>query len=61
MLVSRASQAHQVPHMGSPHSEPVTRQTKVKAAPTGAAALAVRSARGCFQIRPTALAMAIVE
>ena len=34
------------PIPGRPHSEPVTRQSSVKAAPIGAAALAVTSASG---------------
>ena len=58
MEVRRASQTHQVPHMGLPHSDPVSSAKKVKAAPTGEVALAARSARGCFQIKPTALATA---
>ena len=47
--VSRASQTHQVPHIGLPHSEPVTRQMKVKPAPRGAAAFCAASASGCRQ------------
>ncbi len=54
MLVSRASQTQKVPHIGCPQRAPVTRARKVNAAPIGAAALAVRSATGCFQISPTA-------
>ena len=34
------------PHIGLPHSEPVTRQMKVKAAPSGAAAFCAASASG---------------
>ena len=42
--VSRASHTHQVPHMGLPHSEPVTSVSAVKAAPSGAQHLASMSA-----------------
>ncbi len=55
--VSRASQTHHVPHIGFPHNEPVTRHTRVKHAPTGAAATAEIWAMGCFQINPVALAI----
>lgn len=47
--VRRASQTHHVPHIGLPHSEPVTSAMKVKAMPTGAAARAETSASGCRQ------------
>ena len=53
-----ASHTHQVPHIGLPHKEPVTRANNVKLAPIGAEAFAARSARGCFQMRATALATA---
>ena len=53
--VSRASQTHQVPHIGLPQIEPVASAMAVKTAPTGAAARAATSASGCRQIRPTAL------
>ena len=36
-----------MPHIGRPHSEPVTSARKVNAAPIGAAALAATSASGC--------------
>ena len=49
-LVSRASQTHQVPHIGLPHRLPVARQSAVTAAPTGDNSRAVRSASGCRQI-----------
>ncbi len=38
--VSRGSQAQYVPHIGRPHSEPVTSASKVKEAPMGADAAA---------------------
>ena len=44
--VSRGSHTQNAPHIGLPHSEPVTRHRKVKVAPIGAAALAETSARG---------------
>src|SRR5436309_6903695 len=44
--VSRASHTQYVPHMGRPHSDPVTRHISVNADPIGAAALAATSARG---------------
>src|SRR6266705_1868074 len=39
--VSRASQTHQVPQVGLPHSEPVHSARSVKSAPVGAIALAI--------------------
>src|SRR5712692_10847856 len=39
--VSRASQTHQVPQVGLPHSEPVQRARNVNSAPVGAIALAI--------------------
>lgn len=40
--VRRASQIHQVPHIGLPHAAPLTSATVVQTAPTGAvAAIAV--------------------
>ena len=44
--VSRASHTQYAPHIGRPHSMPVTRQISVKAAPIGIAALAATSASG---------------
>ena len=41
----RASHTHQAPHMGRPQSEPVARASRVKPAPSGAAAWAAASAR----------------
>lgn len=49
--VSRASQTHQVPHIGLPQRLPVTRQRPVTAAPTGEISRATISARGCRQTR----------
>ena len=59
--VNRASQTHQVPHMGFPHREPVMSARNVKPAPIGAVARAARSASGCFQIKakPEATASAV--
>ena len=44
--VRRGSHTQNAPHMGLPHSMPVTRHSNVKTAPMGAAALAETSARG---------------
>ena len=44
--VSRASHTQYVPHMGRPHSEPVTSASAVKVAPSGAAVFAATSASG---------------
>ena len=44
--VSRGSHTQNAPHMGLPHSMPVMRQSAVKVAPMGAAALAETSASG---------------
>ena len=57
--VSRASHTQYVPHIGLPHSEPVTRARNVNEAPTGALAIATTSASFIRQIRATALAPAI--
>ena len=61
MDVSRASQTHQVPHIGLPQIAPVTRDTKVNAAPRGAATRAETSAKGCRQTSdPTAFSVMTV-
>ena len=44
--VSRASQTHQVPHMGLPQIEPVASASAVKVAPMGAADFSATSASG---------------
>ena len=44
--VSRASQTHQVPHIGLPQIDPVASDRKVNTAPMGAAALSATSASG---------------
>src|SRR5262249_17854247 len=56
--VRRAPQTHHVPHIGRPQSDPLARQTKVNAAPIGAASRAATWARGCRQTSATALASA---
>jgi hypothetical protein len=48
--VSRASHTQYAPHIGLPQSEPETRQTKVKPAPTGPISSAARSASGWRQM-----------
>src|SRR3990172_10863824 len=57
--VRRASHTHHVPHMGLPHSEPVTKVKKVKEAPMTAEAEATLSATFIFQINPIAAETAI--
>ena len=57
--VSRASQTHQVPHIGLPQSEPVTSASAVNAAPIGAAAFSATSASGCRQTSVPSAASAI--
>jgi hypothetical protein len=59
--VSRASQTHQVPHIGWPQTAPVISATAVKAAPTGAAALATRKLTWWRRTRPMPLATAITK
>ena len=59
MEVIRASHTHQVPQVGLPQMEPVTRAMKVSAAPMGAQAFMATSAIFIFQIRLTAPAMAM--
>ena len=60
MDVSRASQTHQVPHVGLPHIEPVTKQIKAKEAPMGAQHLATISAIFIRHTNTTAPAIAMV-
>src|SRR5687768_18541232 len=57
--VSRASQTHQVPHIGLPQIEPVISASAVKTAPIGAAALSATSARGCRQTSVPSAELAI--
>ena len=57
--VKRASHTHQVPHMGFPQSEPVTRAMTVNEAPIGAVARAATWASAWRQMRAAALAAAI--
>ena len=59
MEVSRASHTHQAPHMGLPQSEPLASAMKVKQAPMGEAARAIRSPNGWRQMRALALASAM--
>ena len=53
MEVTRASQAHQVPQVGLPHTAPVTRARAVKEAPMGAAASSTISASFMRHTRST--------
>ena len=57
--MSRASQTHQVPHIGLPQMEPVTSARKVNHAPIGALLMATISASLMRQIRPMAPAPAM--
>ncbi|OPZ09629.1 MAG: hypothetical protein BWZ07_02968 [Alphaproteobacteria bacterium ADurb.BinA280] len=41
--VRRASHVHHVPHIGLPHNDPVSRVSKVNAAPSGALCIASNS------------------
>ena len=59
--VSLASQTHHVPHIGFPHSDPVTKAKKVKVAPMGAVDLAIENAIGCFQIKAEPHESAIIK
>ena len=52
--VSLASHTHQVPHIGLPQIEPVTRAMAVNMAPTGAIARPATSARGWRQMSAAA-------
>ena len=47
--VKRASQTHQVPHIGLPHIEPVNNVSNANTAPIGAMDLDKMSASGCLQ------------
>ena len=58
--VRRASQTHQVPHVGLPQIAPVASASTVKEAPMGAADAATACASLMRQMRPIAAAMAIV-
>ena len=59
--VNLASQTHQVPHIGFPHSDPVTKAKKVKVAPIGAVDLAIENAIACFQIKAEPHENAIIK
>ena len=53
--VNLASQTHQVPHIGFPHIDPVTRQIKVNVAPIGAIAEFMIKLKGILNAKPTML------
>src|SRR5436305_3732300 len=57
--VSRASHTQYVPHIGRPHSDPVTSARNVNAAPSGAALFAATSASGWRHTKVPILAMLI--
>src|SRR6266446_4224342 len=52
--VVRASQTHQVPHVGFPHSEPVTRARNVNIAPVIDSAEAIIDDSRTFNVQPIA-------
>ena len=57
--VRRASQTHQVPQVGCPHSAPVHKARKVNKAPVGAMALANKADTRVLKTQPTAAQKAI--
>ena len=59
--VSRASQTHQVPQVGLPHSAPVHNAMKVNKAPVGASARANIDAILALSIQPSAAQNAITR
>ena len=59
--VKRASQTHQVPHVGLPHIDPVINVARVKHAPIGAQARLIISANVCLNIIEKKLQKAITE
>ena len=59
--VSLASQTHQVPQVGFPQIAPVIRTRKASDAPMGAMLFAAQSASFMFQIKKTALEVAIIK
>ena len=50
--MSRASQTHQAPHIGLPHSAPVTSDKKANRAPVGASAEAIMPESRVLKARP---------
>ncbi len=58
--VRRASQTHQAPQVGLPHTAPVSSAMKVIQAPMGAACCNATSASFIFQTRPTTPATASI-
>ena len=59
--VKRASQTHQVPHIGLPHKEPVIKQIRVKVAPMGATAELTMKLKGVLKARPMILYIVIIK
>ena len=59
--VNLASQTHQVPQVGFPQIAPVIRTRKASDAPMGAMLFAAQSASFIFQIKKTALEIAIIK
>ena len=52
MEVNLASQTHQVPHVGFPHNDPVTIETKEKTQPNGAKLFAKIGKNLILKIKP---------
>ena len=50
--VKRASQTHQVPHIGFPHIDPDIRHRRVKTAPIRAIALLITKLKGILNDNP---------
>ena len=59
--VNRASQTHQVPHMGFPHSDPVIRHIKVKVAPIGAIDLLIINPKEILKANAKMLYIVIIK
>ena len=59
--MSRASHTHQVPHIGLPHSEPVTSDSSAKIAPVGASADAIIDDSRVLNARPIPAQNAIAQ
>ena len=59
--VKRASHTHQVPHIGLPQREPVTKASKVNMAPVGAKACAIMADNLALRAKPMAAQPAITR
>src|SRR3546814_2801355 len=59
--VRRASQTHQVPHIGLPHKAPVHKERKVNMAPVGAKADAIMADRRLLYTSPIPAQKAMIK